>query len=1316
MKKSLLMVIIMIVCVLSFSACNQDNTPPVDNTCQHSFGDWTMIKQATCIEKGELVRVCSKCSAKEKTTVSKTDVHTEVVDAAVSPTCEATGLTEGKHCSCCDAVIIEQTIIEAPGHEFTNYVSDNNAKCGVDGTKTATCNRDGCNGTDTRTDEGSALEHEFTNYVSDNNATYEKDGTKTATCNHEGCLVTDTVLAENTRMMEKIIILDASASMRTECDGTTRFERAVWQILEFSDDFFQENGTISLILADNTPELIAERSSAAERETFFSTLNALLENDKCSYGSADIKSAMALAETILKQNANAEILLYTGTNYQTDSNVKIINVSENGEWNAAILDANTTVIENYYMLEVDLACYAKSEVIQLNVDVFGANDEWFTLQYHIMCPQNQEIKVVFINEDLYSETTFDQENTVYFLLSKDEKFYSFEYISISIDEQDSFIYDNYFYLYGEHEQVVETQYASTNPNILISGALYSLQDSWDISITETKNAPATEGYDFYIFENKSLTAFPADGVVFLINPSASSLGFSLGETVTGNFTLTFDGTHPITSTISSTGATISSYTKISSYDSSFTPVIWCGNDPVCLVKNTPTEKIVVLTFDLGDSDLATTSLPLLMHNIFDYFFPKTIEKDVFNVGEEVEINSTNESVNLSWYETEIEYTQFPSTFIPNVPGTYTVTQTLISGTPYIKNFFVRIPSVESNISRTENLPQPNQVIVSVTVQEDEECRIVKIEQKNNRIEVGKTTALKVFINSTFEGAATLTLYYNGEAVKTKEIDLIKGSQMVEIEYIFSTYGLHEFAFDIVKNDGSLLTKNSTFYADFFVESLENILIIERNSNESKALVEILSENENYEITVLNILKDYIPLTIEELSVYDQVILVNIANEDMPQDFDKILRSFVYDMGGSLLTVGGNKENGEANTYKREDMFGSLYQEMLPVEAIDYTPPVGVVFIIDASGSMMQTDYSGNTYFDWAKESLFAGLDALTERDFVGIVLLNDSASVVLPMTPRTERGKILSAIDSLEATGGATIFSSAIKQAGMLLLTCNNLAKRHIIMITDGAPAEKSEEYQTIIENSHKYGITFSIIGIGLNDYNNAELELRHAVELGGGRLYATQEMEILPMLMRDELSTPEIKDVNYESFSVALNPEYKEIFNIPIENLPILEWFYGTKLKGGATEILTGIYDVPIYAQWDYGKGTVGSFMCDLNGTFSQELIYSADGNFLLNKIISGAFSMSNVKIDEILMGENAPTESAAFKASWFIGGTLELILEDENGLNVQSMVLYEEADLETELEFLVSKTGNYTLKYIQKDAAGDIISTGELLISLST
>ena len=45
----------------------------------------------------------------------------------------------------------------APGHSFTNYVYNEDAKCGVDGTETAKC--DNCHAVDTRTVSGTALEH-----------------------------------------------------------------------------------------------------------------------------------------------------------------------------------------------------------------------------------------------------------------------------------------------------------------------------------------------------------------------------------------------------------------------------------------------------------------------------------------------------------------------------------------------------------------------------------------------------------------------------------------------------------------------------------------------------------------------------------------------------------------------------------------------------------------------------------------------------------------------------------------------------------------------------------------------------------------------------------------------------------------------------------------------------------------------------------------------------------------------------------------------------------------------------------------------------
>ena len=98
--------------------------------------------------------------------------------------------------------------IPALNHSFAGqaYISDNNATCEQDGTKTAKCVRygtGGCMETDTVTDTGSKLGHFFEDYVSDNNATCEQDGTKTAKCvryGTGGCMATDTVTDTDSKL------------------------------------------------------------------------------------------------------------------------------------------------------------------------------------------------------------------------------------------------------------------------------------------------------------------------------------------------------------------------------------------------------------------------------------------------------------------------------------------------------------------------------------------------------------------------------------------------------------------------------------------------------------------------------------------------------------------------------------------------------------------------------------------------------------------------------------------------------------------------------------------------------------------------------------------------------------------------------------------------------------------------------------------------------------------------------------------------------------------------------------------------------------
>ncbi len=81
----------------------------------HDWGEWVQTTAPTCTGEGAEERVCSRCGDRETGSVAAAG-HKPVPDAAVEATCTATGLTEGAHCSVCQAVLAAQEVIPATGH------------------------------------------------------------------------------------------------------------------------------------------------------------------------------------------------------------------------------------------------------------------------------------------------------------------------------------------------------------------------------------------------------------------------------------------------------------------------------------------------------------------------------------------------------------------------------------------------------------------------------------------------------------------------------------------------------------------------------------------------------------------------------------------------------------------------------------------------------------------------------------------------------------------------------------------------------------------------------------------------------------------------------------------------------------------------------------------------------------------------------------------------------------------------------------------------------------------------------------------------
>ena len=171
----------------------------------------TVTTPATCTGKGVRTYTCTSSSHTKTEDIPALN-HSLAGQEYVSnndATCEQDGTKTAKCVrygtgGCTETDTVTDTGSKL-GHLFEDYASDNNATCEQDGTKTARCVRygtGGCMATDTVTDTDSKLGHLFEDYVSNNDATYAHDGTKTAKCvRYDQCGETHTMPDEGSRLI-----------------------------------------------------------------------------------------------------------------------------------------------------------------------------------------------------------------------------------------------------------------------------------------------------------------------------------------------------------------------------------------------------------------------------------------------------------------------------------------------------------------------------------------------------------------------------------------------------------------------------------------------------------------------------------------------------------------------------------------------------------------------------------------------------------------------------------------------------------------------------------------------------------------------------------------------------------------------------------------------------------------------------------------------------------------------------------------------------------------------------------------------------------
>jgi Ca-activated chloride channel family protein len=347
----------------------------------------------------------------------------------------------------------------------------------------------------------------------------------------------------------------------------------------------------------------------------------------------------------------------------------------------------------------------------------------------------------------------------------------------------------------------------------------------------------------------------------------------------------------------------------------------------------------------------------------------------------------------------------------------------------------------------------------------------------------------------------------------------------------------------------------------------------------------------------------LPDTLAELQNFDLVILSNVpaTHPKLTQRHFQQLRTYVQDLGGGLLLIGGDRSFGPGG-YAR-----SPIEDLLPVYC-DFRkeqekPSLAMVFVLDKSGSM------AGQKIELVKEASRAAVELLGPKDRVGIVAFDSRPHWASQIRAGSEKGQVLDGLSRIDAEGGTSILPG-MKMAAVALGALGPSARyKHMIVLSDGADNEKSaDEFFPLLQLMVAARITVSCVAVG----GDADLKfLEQVARRGGGRFYAPDDVQSVPQIFAQETIQASKDALVEEPFAPMHFRGTPVLDGINFEEAPDLNGYVLTRIKPTSEQILMTHRGDPLLAWWRTGLGMCGAFTSDAQARWSEPWISNWPGGF---------------------------------------------------------------------------------------------------------
>jgi Mg-chelatase subunit ChlD len=548
---------------------------------------------------------------------------------------------------------------------------------------------------------------------------------------------------------------------------------------------------------------------------------------------------------------------------------------------------------------------------------------------------------------------------------------------------------------------------------------------------------------------------------------------------------------------------------------------------------------------------------------------------------------------------------------------------------------------------------------------------------------GEPFYVEVVIDSNHDDEGEVEVFRGAHRVVAERVKVKPGANTFRFRQQVSGERMAEYTARIKGFKDKFLDNNSA-KGLVFSSGKPRVLVVDSDAKQAKHLAFAL-EQEGIKVDVRP--SQGIPDTISDLQNYELLVLSNVPATAMSTRQMNNIRTYVQDLGGGLVMIGGDQAFGLGGYYK------TTVEEILPVrsdfEKEKEKPSLAMVLVIDKSGSM------GGVKMEMAKDAAKAAVELLGPKDKVGVIAFDGDLFWISEMQSAANKGQIIDKISGIEA-GGGTVMGPPMEAAYEALQ--NTPAKlKHVIVLTDGV--SEPADFEGIAQNMAQAKQTCTTVAVG--DDCDFKL-LQEIARIGNGRYYHAEDPSNVPQIFAKETVTASKSAINEQPFNPIVARPSQVIADIKFDDSPFLLGYVTTRPKPTSELILTTEKGDPLLAWWRYGLGMTVAFTSDAKSRWAAEWLSWPGYSKFWAQVVRHAMRKSDAKgvfvqVDQKDGVAKVTLDAVKTDGKYLNEAAAELTVIEPRG-GEKKMAMTQTAPGRYVGEFPIDKTGTYHLSLTQQ------------------